>query len=802
MSRTTGSLGRPIQGISQQPAQVRLLGQCEDSVNFRPDVVEGLITRPGTSFGAKLRTTAIPANAKTYEYERGTGESYFFVIESNGTISAWSEDGTEHVVNISSAALSYLTSGGNPKENLELKTISDYTFIINKSVVVAEESTTTPTNPQLAIVYAQFANYEQTQKILIQHPGDTSYTVVSNHKTADGDPNRDYDKLSSGYIANIHYTYLEASIGSGGTNDYTITLDGDCVYILRDDGQEFQIKVEDDNNGENLIVVKDTISETSKLPPNAPEGFVVTIDPPGGSTIGDATYYLKAIKNSGGSVTWTETVAPGISSGLDLDTMPITMVRDSITSGVATFEVELGDWEGRTVGDDRTNPHPSFVGSTLSSIGIIQNRIFVTSGENLITTRTDNFFDFYRETAQQGLDTDSIDIYADSDKINILKTSIPFDGDLVFFSENGQFTITGDKVLTPDNASLRQTTTFESDLSVKPVASGENIFFCYNNGQYLGIREYFNDSITDTKRARPITEHIDNLIKGTPTVMKSSTNLNVLFVKTDNDPTVLYAYDWLWQGSERVQAAWGKIEFDGDEVQDFYFRKSTLYLIIKRPDGVYIEPMDLNGALEGNVPFRVCLDRRKEVTLTYSTIRERWETPDIFPYNDIEDIVGVANLNDDQAGIGVSFYRDGATLCSDDYLGEILSADAYIGIYYSAEYVPTNPVPKDASGNPMELEKFTIARWFVDYITTGDVEYTVTDRFGNSKTTEKGNRTFGFPNNLVGYDELIEGEHVIGIRKKATRFKLHIKTRDFRPLNIRTMQWQGSFNPRGRRLQT
>ena len=684
---------------------------------------------------------------------------------------------------------------------MNLKTISDFTFIVNKAVTVEESSTLTPSNDETAIVYVQFMNYDEEQTIKIKHPGASTYTNVASYTAPDGESTNDSEQILTEYVADKLFDSLEASIGSAGTDDYTIVRDGHCIFITRDDGQEFFIKTEDDAAGANLIPIKGSISETSKLPAKAPVGFVVTIDPPGGTTIGDATFYLKATEGGSGIV-WTETIAPGISVGTDTTTMPVTMVRDSITAGVATFSVDLADWEDRTVGDDRTNPHPSFVGSTLESIGIVQNRLFVTAGENLITTRTNNFFDFYRETAQQGLDTDSIDIYADSDKINILKASIPFDGDIVFFSQNGQFSISGDKVLTPDNSSLRQTTTFESDLTVPPVASGENIFFCYNNGRYLGIREYFNDSITDTKRARPITEHVDSLIAGAPSVMKSSTNLNVLIVMTEEDPTTLYTYDWLWQGSERVQAAWSKINFNGDSVRDFYFRKSTLYLIINRVDGVYIEPMDLNGALEGNIPFRACLDRRAAVTLTYNDTLRRYETTDIFPDYDTEDIIGVANLDSDQAGIAVSFYRDGATLCSKDWIEDLSSAEVYIGIPYEGNYIPTNPVPKDGTGSPMDIEKFTIARYFMDYVTTGNVAYAVTDRFGNTKTTNRGNRVFGFPNNLVGYDELIEGEHVVGIRKRSRRFTINIITRDYRPYTLRQIQWQGSFKPRGRRLQT
>ena len=48
MGRITGSLGRPISGISQQPSSVRFPGQCTDSLNNMFDLVDCLKTRPVT----------------------------------------------------------------------------------------------------------------------------------------------------------------------------------------------------------------------------------------------------------------------------------------------------------------------------------------------------------------------------------------------------------------------------------------------------------------------------------------------------------------------------------------------------------------------------------------------------------------------------------------------------------------------------------------------------------------------------------------------------------------------------------
>ena len=49
-----GSLGRQIQGISQQPPAMRLDGQCTSMINMIPDVVNGTQSRMGTTHIAKV----------------------------------------------------------------------------------------------------------------------------------------------------------------------------------------------------------------------------------------------------------------------------------------------------------------------------------------------------------------------------------------------------------------------------------------------------------------------------------------------------------------------------------------------------------------------------------------------------------------------------------------------------------------------------------------------------------------------------------------------------------------------------
>ena len=58
MALVSSSIPNLINGISQQPAEIRLASQAERQVNGLSSVARGLEKRPGTEHKAKLSSTA------------------------------------------------------------------------------------------------------------------------------------------------------------------------------------------------------------------------------------------------------------------------------------------------------------------------------------------------------------------------------------------------------------------------------------------------------------------------------------------------------------------------------------------------------------------------------------------------------------------------------------------------------------------------------------------------------------------------------------------------------------------------
>jgi hypothetical protein len=807
MTFVTSNQGRPIQGVSQQPPKNRLQGQCTKSDNFRPDVVRGLVSRPGSTKFGTLVGASMGSTSKWHHYKRND-EEYLIEVQATGHINVWSPDGTVHTVNDPDNRYPYLVCD-DPSSELELVTIGDYTFMINKNKIVGSSAITSPNFVYQAIVYVQYMDYSQTIQVVIND------TVVAWHKSNDGADSDDSNSVVPSLVADHLVDGMNGGSGSDGTygtwggssiaSTFWFGQSGNCIFINKLDFTAFSIYVNDSVNNSNAVALMGTVEQVTLLPNRAPQNFKIKVQPPGGDTTEHASYYLKASEatgTEGNTVKWVESIAPLMILGMDKSTMPHVLVRESISAGISTFTFRQGEWEDREVGDNRTNPLPSFVGASIKSMGVMQNRLYVTSGEAVVMSRSGEFFNFFRATTQASLDTDPIDVYADSNQINYLESSATFDGDVVFFSKESQFILAGDKILTPQNAVLRKSTNFESVLTVKPVTSGDSIFFPITYGMYTGVREYFTDSLTDTKRARPVTDHVKEYIKGNPKLMITSTNLNTLLIKADAG-NILYTYDWLWQGTEKVQSAWGRFIFtEGDNILFMVLDEDQLKLVITRDnETVNCEVLYFGDSDSASLTFPVRLDRLQEVTFTKDT-DDIWKTSDVLPNVDENGIKIVRSTGCYESELGslISFYREDDELWSEEDLSEDATCKAFIGVPISHEYIPTNPVVKDHNGMNMNLDVLVVGAYYINYNTSGEITVTITDDYGASRSTSYSNRTLGGPENIIGFAPLVDGQHRVPVRKRSDKYTLTMSTESHVPLAVRDFSFNGDLNKRGLRI--
>ncbi|MFN4278307.1 MAG: hypothetical protein ACK4FJ_18595 [Ferrovibrio sp.] len=793
----SSSIPNLVNGVSQQPAALRLVTQCEEQVNGYSSVVEGLRKRPPTKHIALLIADPAPTNAFQHVINRDRNERYIVLI-TDGDLRVFDLEGVEKTVAFPDGK-DYLTAA-NPKESFRCVTVADHTFVANTTIQTAMDDTDlTPTRPAEALVNVKAGNYGKTYKLTVK-VGSSTYTVSK--QTSNTDP-LDIDTVK---IA----TDLTTSLGSTLPSGFTATRYGNAIHIQGD--QDFSISGEDGYNGNAMFVAKGVVQRFSDLPAFGPEGFVVEVA--GDQTSSFDNYYVKFEKKDANdsSGVWRETVKPGIKFKLDESTMPHILVREA--DGTFTFKV--AEWDGREVGDEEQAPEPSFVGAAIADIFFYRNRLGLLADESVVFSRAGEYFNYWPTTVTAVLDSDPVDVAVSHVKVSILRHAVPYNESLLLFSDQTQFRLKAGDLLTPKTAAINATTEFEASPRVKPVGAGTSVFFVVERGQFSSVREYFVDPDNDSNDASDITAHVPKYIPGNAFKIAASTNEDVVIVLSEDDPGGLYVYKYLWaQGDtggavQKLQSSWSRWTFGEDAtLLNADFVQSELFLIVKRPGGIYLEKMSLEaGATDPMSTWQIALDRRitdEECgTITYD--EESDTSTFTVPYDEAGTLQVVTRRDafhpDAIPGVEIEVVTQGVGELT--VRGDVRGTPFFVGLKYAMEYTFSQVFYREASpgggtssvsGGRLQLLYFTVT-----FDKSGYFRAEVTP-------VGRATRTYVFSPRVAGASETILGEPIIisdefrwPIYSRSNQVVVKLINDSFLPSRFLSAEWEGQYTIRSKRV--
>ena len=714
-------------GISQQAAANRLPSQVADAVNVFPSLVEGMTDRPPLKHIKKLNTTPGISDYFVHLYNRDATERYVVLI-GNQTIKVYDMAGNEKTVNTPDG-LTYLASS-NPRQDFAAVTVADYTFILNKTVEVAmDKAEEAEDAPYEAIVWVKRGVQSNKYTVTL---GVTDYTVT----TGDSNSPATYrtDQIASD---------LKALIEAGG-GGYTVYRKGSVLKISR--STDFTFAVWDSYGETGIKGMKHTVDKYTDLPPNCWDGVRLNVLGDGKDVITD--YYVEYTSEDGASAgVWKESRGWSQSNLFDDSTMPMQLVREPD----GTFTLERCLWDERMVGDDDTCPLPSFVGRRINDIFFFRNRLGFISDENVIFSRAGEFFNFFPESVTDVLDTDPIDTTASHVKVSILNHAVPYSKSLLLFSDQTQFMLTSDTMLTPNDIKIDQTTEFACSSRCKPIGQGPNVYFVNPRGNYDGIMEYFMQEDTVTNDAADITAHVPKLIPSGVHKLIGSPNTDIFFALNSDEPQTLFGYKYYWSGNEKLQSAWVKWELSADnEIIGGDLIDTTMYLIIKRSDGFHLMSMSVEEGAIDDIGFLILLDNRVELTGVYDAGND-WTTWTL-PYELATNIPLTVVFNEDWEDAGTVLSpvtRPSTTTVR--AAGDWHDHAVFIGLPYTAEATWSRQFVKEGGddGKPIVGGRLQLLDGTIYYENSGGFEVEVSAT-GRATSTYQLNRRLGTPEFTLG----------------------------------------------------
>jgi len=567
----TQTLPLPLDGVSQQPDEIRAPTTAVIVDNMDVTQIRGMTTRPGTKHIATLSGLSLATwgSAKTHFIDRSEKEKYMVLMNGAGGIV---------VVN--------LVAGG------------PYGYTAGQVI--------TPT-----IQYADGSAYSGTP------------------------------------------TYLTAA----DPQSFRLITVGDHTYIC---------------NKEVLVLSNGTLdTSVDAFTYDYTKQSVTAITSPAASTLykieglspdGSGAQYFKA--GTGNQIIETHNKSTGSPSALhtlNWDTTPWVL---SFSAG--NFYFRQGNYAKQDIGDNVTNPRPSIVNRYVRDVFFFRNRIgFITqstvvmSQPLIYTSQATNvpLINLYRKTSLAVSADDVIDVSVSHPKAPTLHAAGVYNKALMIFGDTVQFQAfaQGD-VLSPSTFGLTPTLEFDCSSTIRPIGLGPKMYFAQPSTAGARIRELYVTRDKVSLDAVDVTAQCPTYVSPNIFQGASSASENILVFATKTysaavgtatnvNGNALFLYRPSFDGDgQRTQSAWTRYTLnraENDAVVGMGFSQATLYLIISRTSGLFLETIDwvtpaaaisgignkpYNTGILGSIPIWVSLDRAVTYAVgtgTYSTITGR-----------------------------------------------------------------------------------------------------------------------------------------------------------------------------------
>ena len=581
--------------------------------------------------------------------------------------------------------------------DIEVLTLNDYTFVLNKAKTVAMDATTTAALPHEALVVLSIVGTGHYQ---IKLDG----TIRGTYNAGTGG---DVDAIIADLVNDINGQTF-------GGKTYTAVAIGATIYISCT--AAFSLEVVGGPSQDAMYGFQNAVSTIGFLPNQAKNGYVVKVVNSGDIDIDDM--WLKFTTSSGsnyGVGTWEETVGPGITYRFDPLTMPHQLVRQADGS----FTYEPVNWDERIIGDLNTNPDPSFVGAQIKHLFLYRNRLGFLSNETVTMSRAGDLFNFFNTTALTATDDDPIDISASTAKPVTLNYVRPTAVGLILFGNTEQFLLsTESDILSPKTAKINTMSSYECDPNVEAISTGIYSNFIAKTPLYTKVFNLSDISNANPPNSEELTYNIPELIPSTINHFISSAATSIISLGTTGSSTV-YQYRFVQFNERRVQA-WYKWELTGT-LLDQFFDQSTYYAVVA--NGAKVEVLSFNLRQSSDEGFLTLPTGEKtDVFLDYWKINPYRtynsgtnKTRIFLPYNHISGKTFVV--------VALGGYIGGSNVTSSESVGAVLEPTVYesSGVYYAdidGDYRGRDLIIGYQYEMSLELPKFFVTKTEGNYVSS------------------------------------------------------------------------------------
>ena len=564
--------------------------------------------------------------------------------------------------------------------------------------------------------------------------------------------------------------------------------------------------------GELLNVVAGKVNDVGDLPSQCKDGMVVEVI---NSVADEDNHFVKFFGNTDkdGEGTWEECAKPGRAISFDETTMPVILIRTAdgnfrLTEQkggnytIAGKSYSVPQWDNAIVGDDVTNPEPSFIDHPITKMLFFRNRLSLLSDEQIVMSRPGDFTNFFAKSAIQLIASDPIDISASSEFPATLFDGIQVNTGLILFSKSQQFMLTTDSdVFSPTTAKINALSTYNFNFKTNPISLGTTVGFLDNAGKHSRFFEMAQVQREGEPQVIEQSAVVSTLFENDLALISNSRENSIILFSEEGTST-LYGYRYFDQITERKLASWFRWTLPGT-IKYHCMQDDALFVVIE--NGTQRELLKFSIRMDSNTvaleDHRVHLDYLMPVSSLASSAYSGGKTT--FPKpSGLNGVGQIAAYDIDDPGVtppvAIGNYAlvtvNGNNL---EIQGDWTGQDFYIGYLYTMSV--TIPTIYYVTRTGENFRADTRANTILHRVKLGfgpiGIYETTLSRIGRPDYTELfevtpanqvlANSTGVFDDNIL---------RTVPVYDRNINTTLVIKSTHPAPANFHTLTWEGVYN--------
>ena len=851
-----------VQGISQQPAHLRLPGQGELQENAWSSPVEGLTKRNPTLLRLVFSARALD-NFYLEMFQLGPSEVYAFLlfpaadfeVTNNLNLVIRNTDGTAidpdiHGPGISKSGdadntivisdTSYLWSNpvdadGNPqlyKQYSLINTASGWGSMLNRTVTTAMADTTTPARANNGIVFIQAVQYLVTYSLTLSYNGtDTVIDPVVTPSATDDDNTISTSSVAEALTANIN----SVSGWNAVQSDY-------IIEVTRDDGNEFTMNMNDGRSNVLARAFTDKVGTLGELPVRAPNDYLVNVESDPSTSVDDRWVKFNTRDGSAiGDGAWSEAPAPEIIFQINANTMPYHVKREALNKlligpadgaerTIDGMDYPFPAWGIRSTGNTETVPTPDIVGKVIRDHVFFRERYVLAGGETVQFSEIGDSYNFFQDSVLGLTDQDGFAVNCASEISSNLQWILPIDETLLIWSSTSQFQVRSadSEALSASTALVVRLSNIVMNDSVKPKLAAAKVLFSTNEYGFSHVREF---DFFSNRQARiglnlggsnDITLNLPKYIGGMISHWDVSESSDYAVARTPADPKSLYVYKYQWStaqgGLQKIQASWSKWLLSGD-VQWVKFMENDLWIVETFPNRTELHILQADELVDSENPL-LKLDRQifyPEVNLdpvptnNITALYDATENTTTFklPFSapaggKIQAVTRFSSTANASEGLFLGETTTTTLTCREP--GDWRDIPIAFGEPYLFKYEFNKAyIPEVNQANNRRVGKLTgrtqVLTWEIHHKDTGFYKVRVSrkNRADDSVMTFRA-RVAGVSNNLITTEQRVmdTGSFRVPVYSRNTECSITVESESWLPLTVSSASWEGTFSDRSK----